>query len=424
MKYLIGMEKRIIMRNYLVIQLARFGDLVQTKRLVSTLLSRESSEVTLCVDVSLAPLAALVYPKVEVISVRAHGGSDIAGHMRDNLAAFAKLKGRNFDEIFNLNFSTLNFRLASLFEPASVRGYGWDNGQETIDVWPSMAMRWSERRRIGLNLVDFWAGYCIDMVSPDAVNPSAEPKGGGLGVVLAGRESRRSLPADLLAQITAAMARRDNAPNVHLMGGPGETLAGQAVLKQLPADVQRKTVNLAGKTDWRALVQTVSGLDALFTPDTGTMHLAAHLGTPVRAFFLSSAWCFETGPYGLGHTIYQGLTDCLPCLETTPCPYDVKCLEAFNDRKFLRFLVTGKSDHLPNNLMVMQSAFDELGQTYVASQGTDPDIEQRAAFRRFVADYLGVSHAPPSEADEAFARRVYREKDWITNGQTGATLGI
>ena len=36
-------------------------------------------------------------------------------------------------------------------------------------------------------------------------------------------------------------------------------------------------------------------LDVLLTPDTGIMHLAAHLGVPVFAFFLSSAWCHETG---------------------------------------------------------------------------------------------------------------------------------
>lgn len=417
------------MKNYLVIQLARFGDLVQTKRLIATLCAREQAMVHLCVDVSLGPLARIIYPSVIVHEITAHGTMSngrkaITALLVDNRRAFAKMGSITFEKVYNLNFSPLNFRLAALFDSEIVEGYAWKDGQELTRLWPTMAMRWSEYRRTGINLVDFWAGYCRDMVPPNAVNPLATPKGNGLGIVLAGRESRRSIPVDLLATITATMAQLSKVKAIYLLGGASESSAGLAVHKRLPANLQDITHNLAGKTNWTDLVDIVGSLDGLITPDTGTMHLAAHLGTPVHAFFLSSAWCFETGPYGEGHEVFQGLTDCLPCLESQPCPHDVKCREGFTAPSFQRYLVTRKADHLPANMLVLQSAFDRLGQTYTAKDGSDPDIDQRTQFRGFLADYLFGSKTGFSDMETLFAHRVFKDKDWITQAEPGSTIGL
>lgn len=417
------------MKHYLVIQLARFGDLIQTKRLLATLCARENAAVHLCVDNSLQSLAQIVYPEVTIHGVTAHGtgggGQDAARSvLLDNRHAFSTLTSLNFETIYNLNFSPLNFRLAALFDSDKVEGYAWKNGQEIIRTWPAMAMRWSDYRRVSINLVDFWAGYCSDMIAPDKVNPVASPNGGGIGVVLAGRESRRSLPVEVLSNLVSTMAQTSGANHIQLLGGPNEAAAGQAVLKQLPAGVQARTRNLAGKTEWADLVDVVGSLDLLMTPDTGTMHLAAHLGTPVHAFFLSSAWCFETGPYGAGHTVYQGLTSCLPCLESQPCPYSVKCLQGFADPLFQRFMATRKPEHLPERMLVLNSSFDDLGQTYEAMAGVDPDTGQREQFRAFMADYLLGTDVDEPGPESLFAQRAFREKDWIADRRPGSTIGL
>ncbi|XXJ19688.1 glycosyltransferase family 9 protein [Desulfovibrio caledoniensis] len=407
------------MKNYLVIQLARFGDLIQTKRLLATLAARPEATVHLCLDASLAPLARLVYPGAVLHPITAHatGLSDGEASLRmllDNRRVFAELAATDFETVYNLNFSGLNFRLAALFDPQKVEGYAWHNGQEITGRWPAMAMRWSGFRRLGMNLVDFWGAYCPDMLPAPMVNPEATPKGGGIGVVLAGRESRRSLPAPLLAQITAAMAGSRKTGRIVLLGGKAERAAGQAVTKDLPANLQSVTGNLAGKTDWSQLVDIVGGLDLLITPDTGTMHLAAHLGTPVAAFFLSSAWCFETGPYGLGHTVYQGVTDCLPCLESAPCRENVRCLNGFAAPGFRRFLVTGKAEHAPDGILALHSGFDGLGQTYAPFAGTDADAPRRAVLRDFLLHHLTGAEPRFDRLEHAFAQQLYREKDWMT----------
>ncbi|MCJ2163857.1 MULTISPECIES: glycosyltransferase family 9 protein [unclassified Pseudodesulfovibrio] len=416
------------MKNYLVIQLARFGDLIQTKRLLATLSARPDTQVHLCLDASLEPLARLVYPDVVLHPIMAHG-SGMSGPesamkiLVENRQAFALLAARDFDTVYNLNFSGLNFRLAALFDPDRVKGYGWNNGQEMIGKWPAMAMRWSNYRRLGMNLVDFWGGYCSDMISPEKVNPKARPKGDGIGVVLAGRESRRSLPAPLLAKIIGTTVNMTKADSITLLGSAAERPAGQTVLKEMPASLQSRTKNLAGQTNWQQLVSTVGSLDMLLTPDTGTMHLAAHLGTPVTAFFLSSAWCFETGPYGEGHTVFQARTDCLPCLEVSPCNEGVKCLNGFSDPAFMRFLATGKSEHAPAGILGFHSSFDALGQVYTPFAGDDADAEQRTALRNFIRHHLCGSEQGFSELEHFFAQQLYRDKDWMTPEKPGDIHG-
>lgn len=414
------------MKRYLIIQLARFGDLIQTKRLVKTLAARKDSEVHICVDHSLAPLARIVYPETVIHSITAHGrGNDnsaLIEVLQDNLSSFQLLSKQNFSEVFNLNFSPINFRLAALFPNTIVHGYSWKNGQEIIDTWPAMAMRWSRYRRLAINLMDFWAGYCPDMIVPEEVNPEATPKGGGIGVVLSGRESRRSLPVETLSRIVTTLASNLRTPAILLLGSKTEHNTGKKLLKNLPMPLQSKTTNLAGKTDWKRLVDVVDNLDLLITPDTGTMHLAAHLGTPTYAFFLSSAWCFETGPYGIGHTVYQADTSCLPCLESEPCPFRIKCLRCFNKNEFQRFLVTHKSEHAPEHFIAFKSSFDNLGLVFNAITNNDHFQKDREVFRSFIHQHLSGRDVHASEAEIPFIRQLYKDKDWLTQLPFGTNV--
>ena len=411
------------MQHVLVIQLARFGDLVQTKRLLLSLKTR--AQVHLCLDASLAPLARLLYPFAELHPVTAHGtglgkagpGAVLEAMLGRNRAAFAELAATDFTEVHNLNRSPLNLALASLFDPALVRGHAWKDGQVLLGAWPELAMRWSARRRLGLNLVDFWAYFTPFPVPPAEVNPQAQARGGGIGVVLAGRESRRSLPAEILARLAAASLEQSGQGKLYLLGSAAEAPAAKAVLRALPPRVAAQAKDLSGKTDWAGLAEVLSGLDQVLTPDTGTMHLAAHLGVPVSAFFLSSAWCFETGPYGPGHTVYQSVTDCLPCLETRECPLQVACLEPFRDPGFVRFLLTGNPEHAPQGLLGLTSVLDQLGTHYTAFSGVDGDLPERQKFRSFLCRHLHLPGAADETPQPDLAAWLYQDRDWLAQNR-------
>jgi hypothetical protein len=270
----------------------------------------------------------------------------------------------------------------------------------------------ADRAASPLNLADFWAALAPDMAEPRSVNPEAKPGGKGLGVVLAGQNARRSLPPEDLAPVVHAAFERLGGPPVLLLGGKTEQETGWALLALLPGAVAQKTVNLAGKTDWAGLADALTGLDLLLGPDTGTLHLAAHLGVPVEGLYTSSAWAFETGPYGLGHRVWQTVLDCSPCTESSPCPDNSRCRAAYRQGPFLARMqgrTEGAAARPLQGMLLLRSAFDGLGEIWLAAETADPFASSRNAARSLLAEYRGTGRASGSDA----ASGLYHETDWM-----------
>jgi hypothetical protein len=78
-------------------------------------------------------------------------------------------------------------------------------------------------------------------------------------------------------------------------------------------------VSAAGKTKLGQLSGILERADLLITGDTGPMHLAIAVHTPVVALFLASALCYETGPYSEGNLIIEPQIGCYTCNPNYPC---------------------------------------------------------------------------------------------------------
>lgn len=412
------------MNRYLVLQLARFGDIIQSKRLMLTL--AEQGEVHLAVDESLSGLAALIYPGAVIHAVKAHaGGVSAADVLSINSRAFAALQSVEYTQVYNLNRTSMALALAGLFAPETVIGYRMENRQPTASTWTKMGARWTKNRRSSpINLMDFWAFFHPSPIAAEKVNPIARPKnapgtaqGQRIGVVLSGRESRRSLPSATLAPVLEALFSGRKGPSFVLLGTKNEEDAARLVLKNLRPATAEKTENLAGKTGLLDLPDIVQGLDLLLTPDTGTMHLAAHLGVPVMATFLSSAWAWETGPYGLGHQVWQSAAPCAPCLESRPCPRKTACLEVFKSPDLLEHLAGRHSGSWPDSLLGLVSNLDNLGVTYLCVDGDDTPLkpEERLAKRALLAEYLGLlaPNERPFGIPAHISGDLLAETDWM-----------
>jgi heptosyltransferase II len=104
---------------------------------------------------------------------------------------------------------------------------------------------------------------------------------------------------------------------------------GTAKEVELAEDVAQKigpaATNLAGKTSLAELIGELQRCQLLLTNDTGTMHLAAHLGVPTVAIFGSTEPAL-TGPLGKGHLVIRHQVECSPCFLRT-CPIDFRCME-------------------------------------------------------------------------------------------------
>ena len=88
-----------------------------------------------------------------------------------------------------------------------------------------------------------------------------------------------------------------------------------------------KAANLAGRTSLRELMALLKLCRVVLTNDSGPMHVAAALGTPVVVPFGSTSPAF-TGPGLPGearHRLLQADAACSPCFRRN-CPIDFRCM--------------------------------------------------------------------------------------------------
>jgi heptosyltransferase-2 len=133
--------------------------------------------------------------------------------------------------------------------------------------------------------------------------------------------------------VAEEMARRDRF--VMVFGTESERDLGDFILSGLPAGKGR---NLAAQSSLRELLGYLSLCRCLLTNDSGPMHLADAMGTPVVALFGStdSSW---TGPWAGHHKVLQSEVPCSPCF-LRECPIDRRCMRSLNVDRVLDALET------------------------------------------------------------------------------------
>jgi heptosyltransferase I len=118
---------------------------------------------------------------------------------------------------------------------------------------------------------------------------------------------------------------------VVMIGGPDECADVAAVsgMMKTPA------VDLSGATTVGLLPALLSRAALLITNDSGPMHIAAAVGTPLVAMFGPTS-AVRTGPYGMGQSVLTGHVPCSPCFSRT-CHNSshLECLRAVSPEQVL-----------------------------------------------------------------------------------------
>lgn len=107
-----------------------------------------------------------------------------------------------------------------------------------------------------------------------------------------------------------------------VFGSKGES----AVAEDVMAHLKGLGHNLAGQTDLAEAAALIARCDLFLSNDSGLMHLAAAVGTPLVAVF-GSTNPVTTAPLGRRQRLVRHPVECSPCLKTH-CPKDVhECME-------------------------------------------------------------------------------------------------
>jgi ADP-heptose:LPS heptosyltransferase len=126
-----------------------------------------------------------------------------------------------------------------------------------------------------------------------------------------------------------------------VIGGPEDRAEAESVVQE----VRGRAANFAGEIPLRWLPALLREASCLVTNDSGPMHVAAAVETPVVALFGPTSEV-RTGPYGPRHHVCSVTLPCRPCFSRT-CRHRVhlECLTLITPAE-----VTRQVDRLASGL--------------------------------------------------------------------------
>lgn len=429
-------------RQVLLINITRMGDLVQMGALLDRLQQEwPGAAVDLVVDRRFAPVAALLPHLRHVVTYDFHAlvdearvnARDVVTLYRDVAAWALPLTQAGYDRVINLTFNKRSGLLASYIGAPEMRGIAAArDGRVMIhNEWMAYLTDMHHHRRFNrFNLVDIyaWGGSGPGRFAPLSV---AVPE--------AAREWARGFLSRHASSITRWMAVQVGASDVMKAWRPeyfGHTLAGlckqsdiglvfigspqeagaieEATRAYRAAGGRLSPANAAGRTDLVQLAALLAECRLLLTNDTGPMHLAVGVGTPVIDVSVGHVDFHETGPYGPGHWVVQ------PDLACAPCGFDQVCFHhACKDRVApedmaalcRHVLGDGPFPERAGGVRIYESGIDEDGlATYRLRTGREEPLSawygalwREIWFQSFTGSRSACPHPPdpPPDLDEA-----------------------
>ncbi len=335
--------------NIVIINLTRFGDLLQLQPAILGLEAKGHKICLICLRNFLGA-TNLIGGLSHVIALP---GSEIL-HGLDNDWRLALNDVENIIQNLEQNFppqmiinttSTLGARLLAKRiatipqnNMLPIWGFGLDNFGFGVsgDMWTTFLQGASaERLNCPFNLVDMFRAVCD--VSKDAVlwgleEPSEQIKAQSLQLIskdlpnnaqgfvafqLGASNPKRQWPVEHFAQLGARIWQEQGLCPV-LLGSQSEDYLAKSYASLAQGF---PFINAIGSTDILHLAGILSHCKMLVTNDTGTMHLAAGLKIPTLAIFLATAQAWDTGPYMPNCCCLEPALDCHPCAFHKPCIY-------------------------------------------------------------------------------------------------------
>jgi len=412
------------MKQVLIINVTRMGDLIQTGPLLSRLREEWPDVVIdLVVDRSFAPTAALLTGLRRVISCdftrllddcRTQSKS-LVTLMQEMTAWAAPLRDVHYDRIVNLTFNRQTGLLASYIGAPDLRGItaGPDGGPIVHNPWLSYFTDLHRHRRFNrFNLVDLYAmgGSGPGTFSSLSVTVPADGRDWAddflrsqttavrqwIAVQVGASDVMKAWRPEYFGRTLAELSRHSGVGFV-LIG-----TAAEAESIELAKTTYRTgggtapLLDASGRTTLHQLVGLLSRCQLLLTNDTGPMHIAVGVGTAVIDLSVGHVDHHETGPYGPGHWVIQ------PDLACSPCGFDQICAHHACKDRLIPEEVANLCRHTlglapfptwSTGLRVYQSGVDAdgLGSFVIRAGQVDAETAWYAAFWRkfWYQDFTG-----------------------------------
>jgi ADP-heptose:LPS heptosyltransferase len=307
-------------RRILLMRIERIGDLLMSlEGIADVVAAAPGAEIDLVVGSWNAELATSIpgVHRVETMDASwlIRGGT--SSRLRSLMAQARGWSGRQYDLAINFEPDIRSHFLMSASGAARLAGFSSGGGGPLLDV----AIPFDPRLHTGENARRL-AAAILDVplrrraawieVPADAKQRAADILGSTsrpiVGVHVSGGREIKQWPPERFAEIAARLIRERGATIV-LTGSRADRPLVDATRRTLD---RRHVLDLAGSVELLTLAAILQRLDALITGDTGPMHLAAAVGTPVVAIFGPSDPA-RYAPRDERHRVVRIDLPCSPC---------------------------------------------------------------------------------------------------------------
>jgi lipopolysaccharide heptosyltransferase II len=334
----------------LCVKLADIGDVLLCTPAIRALRARHPGAR---IDLLTPPSSAAVLrraPEIDEVIVFNKFPFDTLGSLFDlqvvagALRFLYSLSRRRYDAIllfhhYTLRFGALKFAAVALASRAPIRagldnGRGWflthrvaDEGFGALheaDYWLAVAAQAGADPRPAERRLTIPIGPDDEAAALSLLTELALPGAGPLLAIHPGAgwySLARRWPAARFAQLITTLVRERHA-DVLVLGGPDETDLAAAVQAGVPEPERAQVHTIAGRTSIAGTAALIGHCSLFIGNDSGPMHLATAVGTPVLGIFGLSNWR-AFGPYvppapdgaarGRAVIVRQDLP-CMPCL--------------------------------------------------------------------------------------------------------------
>lgn len=390
------------MPQTLLLQLARLGDLIQSLPVISSLHTKFPEHVLdLLCAAPLAPLGRL-FPGIQRVypweGEQWHSFSRMSDRVDEPQleAATVYLAGLAFPDYtlaYNLNNHPRSILAAHLLSGQVVGAGEQGPLNPTLPPWVEYLRQVArERGSNRIHLADAFCGVCG--VRPPTVVPTLEATDSGLpsdlvrivddsslvriAIVLGAGDADRRVPIATWRHLIEACA--DHLPNslCVLIGGAGEREAALALEDQLSPPYLSRILNCVGRTTFPQLVHVLNRCQWVVGSDTGPLHLGVACGARAIGWYFSRARVHETGPYGVGHYVWQHRRSAHPerlDVHSIKSPIQLPC--AWPVMQTLQLIQDQHGSENSSEWELWKSHRDEWGMFYMNGEQPDAAVLQR-----------------------------------------------
>ncbi|HDH01962.1 MAG TPA: glycosyltransferase family 9 protein [Nitrospirae bacterium] len=339
------------MKDVLIVNLTRMGDLVQTTPVMAGLKDRyPGARITLLVSSAFLEICRYIpdADRVFVLDInkvlQGLKRRDPVGTFRYLEDIVGKINDTLYDLVINFTHSPSSAVLTSLFRTKEVRGLSMDDEGFTVKRHPWI--------RYFFNVIparDYNPFHLCDMylkaggVTPKGqglhldIPPDAEQRADSIltergvnrgdivvGLQLGASAEDKRWPVARFAELADRLVEVFGL-KILLTGSVKEVHYG----KEFETIATTKPLNLIGKTDLRELAALLKRCNLFISNDTGPLHIATAVETRTINISLASVHFRETGPYGEGHYVVGAELPCSPCGFNSSCK-DMVCKRVIN----------------------------------------------------------------------------------------------